>query len=62
MCAVCGTGLEMGETLGEKNGRAHLADDLALHEDAHGHVEAEELTLHLQLQVVLRRLPLRRPP
>ena len=49
MCAVCGTGLGMGETSGEKNEKAHLADDLALHEDAHGHVEAEELTLHLQL-------------
>ena len=41
------------------SGDTDLADDLALHEDAHGHVQAEELPLHLELHVVLRCLPLR---
>ena len=36
-----------------------LADDLALHEDAHGHVQSEELSVHLELHVVLRGFPLR---
>ncbi len=36
----------------------YLAHELALHEDAHGHVKAEELPLHLELQVVLRCFPL----
>ena len=36
----------------------YMADDLALHEEPHGHMEAEELARHLQLQVVLCLLPL----
>ena len=36
----------------------YVADNLALHEDAHRHMQAEELSLHLELHVILRRLPL----
>ncbi len=43
---------------GETEGNTDLTDELALHEDAHGHVQSKELSLHLELHVVLCRLPL----
>ena len=46
------------KNLADRTRETYLADDLALHEDAHGHVEAEELALHLELEVVLRCFPL----
>ena len=40
------------------NGPTHLTDDLPLHHQPHRHMQPEQLPLHLELQVILRRLPL----
>ena len=44
------------ETL--KQDCTYVARELALHEKTHGHVKSKDLSVHLELQVVLGRFPL----